>query len=619
MRILYNSKKLEYKTPFGTLSPGEECRLHLHIPSSCETLRVELVLEEENGTLLENIPMPLCRREGPYEIYRAVFHMEDCGLYFYYFNIFTKNTDFPLYKQGNDTNMCAGDKWQLSCVPVAYPVPPEAQGAVMYQIFPDRYYRSGVCDLSEKLGPYHLHADWYGMPEHRPDQFGEIRNNDFFGGNLRGIQEKLPALQELGVEYLYLNPIFMAYSNHRYDTCDYKRVDPMLGTEADFRALCDSAHARGMRVILDGVFSHTGSDSVYFDRHKRFGNGALTGDASPYYSWFDFKKFPTEYTCWWGIDTLPCVKKLEPSYMDYIIHDEDSVIAHWLKLGADGFRLDVVDELPTPFLRALRKRLRELKPDALLIGEVWEDASNKIAYDVRRSYFTAGELDSVMNYPWRTAILRYCAGNDDGCGLQEAIETIAENYPPQVLLCVMNSLSTHDTARALTQLADPFQGTRGQKADRCLTPAVRQTGLYQLRMAMALQFTLPGMPCIYYGDEAGMEGYEDPFNRRCYPWGREDESLKSFVRCLGQLRKNSPVLRYGSVRVPQAGDGRILIERSYGGKTLCLACNQGHAPWRLPEGSLLLGSLLETANPAELSLLPGGFAMFTMEASLGAI
>lgn len=608
MRILFDSKKPQHKTPFGTLHPGEVCTLRVHIPVHCETLRAELVLTREDGGELRRVPMVCAEPAAAYEIYSCDFRMDECGLFFYYFDIFTKTTDFPLYKQGNDTNMCAGDLWQLSCVPGPYPVPAAARGAVMYQIFPDRYFRSGVCDLSDKLGPYRIHSDWYEMPDYLPDAEGEIRNCDFFGGNLRGIREKLPAIQSLGVEYLYLNPIFMAYSNHRYDTCDYKRVDPMLGTEADFRALCDAAHARGMKVILDGVFSHTGSDSRYFDAQKRYGGGALEGEGSSFYSWYDFKHFPDQYTCWWGIETLPCVNKLDPGYMDYIIYDDDSVIAHWLRLGADGFRLDVVDELPTAFLQALRKRLRELAPDALLIGEVWEDASNKIAYDVRRSYFTANELDSVMNYPWRTAILRYCAGQDDGEGLRDAIETIRENYPPEVLLCVMNSLSTHDTARALTQLADPFKGTRAEKAERQLSPEARQRGLRMLRMAMAIQFVLPGMPCIYYGDEAGMEGYEDPFNRRAYPWGREDESLRDFVANLGTLRKGSAALRLGSLRVPQAGGGRIRIDREHGNEKICLCCNQTDSMWALPAGELLAGGLLESVG-SRITLSPGGFAI----------
>lgn len=613
MRILFNSKIDRFKRPFGTLNPAQDCTLHLHVPQSVQTTGVWIVLQSEDGRELRRVPMALATTDGPYEIYEGTFRLDECGLYFYYFFLTTRTTDFPLYKQGNDTNIWAGDLWQLSCVPTDYHVPDSTRGAVMYQIFPDRYYRSGQCDLSDKLGPYSIHEDWYAIPDYLPDRAGEIRNSDFFGGNLRGIMEKLPEIHALGVGYLYLNPIFMAYSNHRYDTCDYKRVDPMLGTQEDFQELCRCAHELGMRVILDGVFSHTGSDSIYFDAQHRFGGGALTGPESAYYGWYDFIHFPNRYNCWWGIHTLPCVKKLEPSYMDYIIYDDDSVIAHWLALGADGFRLDVVDELPEPFLRALRVRLRELDPDALLIGEVWEDASNKIAYDVRRTYFTGGELDSVMNYPWRTAILRYCAGSDDGSGLGQAIETIVENYPPQVLLCVMNSLSTHDTARALTWLADPFHGTREEKAYRCLTPEARRMGLQRLRMAMALQFVLPGMPCIYYGDEAGMEGYEDPFNRRTYPWGREDESLKHFVERLGNLRKHSDVLRLGDVRVVCAGGGHVQIERTLAGRSVYLSCNNSRETWTLPAGSILIGGLIESTDGRMAQLSPGGFAIWTPE------
>ena len=611
MRILFNSKQLRFKVPFGTLTPAQTCTLHLHVPTSVEATQVAIVLKTEAGEICAREPMELERSDGVYDIFTGCFRLDECGLYFYYFDVVTRYTGFPLYKQGDGTNMCEGDLWQVSCVPADYHVPADARGAVIYQVFPDRFFKSGDCDCTGKLEPYWVHSDWYEQPEYLPDRTGEILNNDFFGGNLRGVIEKLPEIQALGAEYLYLNPIFMAYSNHRYDTCDYKRVDPMLGTVADFAALCEAAHSLGMKVILDGVFSHTGSDSVYFDANGRFGNGAVTGESSPYYSWYDFYHFPDRYNCWWGIRTLPCVNKLDPGYMDYIIRDEDSVIAHWLRLGADGFRLDVVDELPEPFLRVLRKRLREINPDALLIGEVWEDASNKIAYEVRRTYFTGAELDSVMNYPWRTAILRYCMGADDGRGLRNDIETLAENYPPQVLSCVMNSLSTHDTARALTSLADPFHGTRAEKAERSLSPEARRLGLQRLRMAMALQFVLPGMPCIYYGDEAGMEGYEDPFNRYCYPWGREDLALKQFVAALGNLRKGSDVLRLGSIRVPLAGEGRIQLERDLNGKRIVLSCNNARSPWHLSVGTVLLGGLMESVSPGGVLLAPGGFVIWT--------
>ena len=393
-----------------------------------------------------------------------------------------------------------------------------------------------------------------------------VRNNDFFGGNFAGIREKLPYLQELGVGVLYLNPIFMAWSNHRYDTADYRRPDPMLGTEEDFRTLCDAAHARGMRVILDGVFSHTGSNSVYFDAKHVFGHGAASDPNSPYRRWYRFHHYPDDYEAWWGIRTLPCVEELDETYLHYIIEDEDSVIAHWLRLGADGFRLDVVDELPDEFVRRLRRRMRQIDPQSLLLGEVWEDASNKRAYGVSRRYFVDGELDSVMNYPWRNAIVAFLTDADDGTALGESLMTLAENYPPEVLSCVMNHLGTHDTPRILTVLGEPFRGTKDERARRRMTPVQRKTALMRLRMAAFLQFTLPGMPCIYYGDEAGMEGFEDPFCRVCYPWGHEDEELQAYYRMMSALRGSSEALRRGGLRVLAAGNGRIAFSRSIGGE-----------------------------------------------------
>ncbi len=315
------------------------------------------------------------------------------------------------------------------------------------------------------------------------------------------------------MELLYLNPIFFAFSTHRYDTCDYGRIDPMLGTEEDFRALCEDAHARGMKVILDGVFSHVGSRSRYFQ-------DAVSNPDSKYRSWFDFKHYPDTYTSWWGITDLPCIRKDNEDFLRYIIDDEDSIAVHWLRAGADGWRLDVVDELPDRFVLRLRERIRKEKPDALLIGEVWEDASNKIAYGVRRRYFTDRELDSVMNYPWQKEILRFVRGDADGADLGERIMTLAENYPADVLACVMNVLSTHDTPRAINALLDPRDGERAELAKRQFSDAELSRGKELLRMAAFLQFTLPGIACVYYGDEAGMTGYRDPFNRKYYPWGQ---------------------------------------------------------------------------------------------------
>lgn len=588
MRILFDSRLSQFKTPFGVLKTDEVCTMHIQIPVSCQTVRVELLLLHEDGAPLREVSFRMQSATELYECWGGEFSLTEAELCFYCFRVTTKNEQFRLYKQGNDTNMEAGELWQLSCVERKWPVPEALQGAVLYQIFPDRFCQSGVCDCAEKLRPYWVHEDRHDVPVYLPNARGEVLNNDFYGGNLRGIREKLPYLHGLGVEILYLNPIFMAFSTHRYDTYDYKRIDPMLGTEADFTALCDAAHALGMKVVLDGVFSHVGSRSPYFQ-------SAISDPVSPYRSWFQFRHYPDVYESWWGITTLPCVDKSNESFIRYIIDDGDSVLAHWLRLGADGYRLDVVDELPDAFLQRLRTRLRELKPDAILIGEVWEDASNKTAYGVRRRYFTSRQLDSVMNYPWQKAILRYVRGEDGGQELGEWIMTLAENYPADVLNAVMNILSTHDTPRALTALVDPTDADRAELATRHMDAPTQQHALHLLRMAAFLQFTLPGAPCIYYGDEAGMDGYRDPFNRKFFPWGEEDTALQSFYASLARLKKQSPALRRGSVTVLEAGEGRLLFLRKCEQQTLAICCNRAQTPWRLKSGGRLRlgGGLLE--------------------------
>lgn len=588
MRILFDSKKPEYKTPFGTIAPEEVCVLHIRIPKSVETRFVRLIVEDPYEHIAGEFAFAWDCEDGPYDVFKCDFSLRERGLYFYWFRISGRSGDFRLFKQGNDTNMEAGDKWQLSVIPRERMAPESYMGAVMYQIFPDRFCKLGDCDTSEKLRPFTLREDWGGQPEFRPNAQGEVLCNDFFGGNFRGIASKLDYLKTLGVSVIYLNPIGMAFSNHRYDTADYKRPDPLLGTEDDFRTMCSQAHARGIRVIVDGVYSHTGCNSVYFDRYQHFGNGAFTrGEQSPYYKWYTFRNFPNDYECWWNFPTLPNVSELEPSYTDFIIDGEDSVIAYWLGLGADGFRLDVVDELPDEFVRRFHARLRELKPDALLIGEVWEDASNKTAYDVYRRYFTDRELSSTMNYPWQKAIIAFLKGKDDGAALGDCIMTIAENYPQDVLHTMMNLLGTHDTMRILTELGGDFDGDREYQSQLKLTPEERETAVRRLMLGSFLEFTLPGSPCIYYGDEAGMEGGKDPFCRGCYPWGQEDTELREHYRRLGALKTSSDALKRGSVEVQAAGQGRIAFARRLDGETVMCYVNLSTEPWVVPAGNVL--------------------------------
>ena len=610
MRILFDSKKAELKSPFGCLVPGQSCTLHIHIPETVGATKVLCLVQHENGTPAGEFTLTRQDARGVYDIFSGSFQLESRGLYFYYFRVCKSDGSFRLFKQGDDTNMEAGDLWQLSVIPETFTTPDWAKGATIYQVFPDRFYKSGSCDLTGKLTPYTIHQNWYEEVEWRPTPDGKVLNNDFFGGNFKGITEKMDYIASLGTTILYLNPISKSFSSHRYDTGDYKTPDPMLGTVEDFTALCDAAHERGIRVILDGVYSHTGDDSLYFNRKGSFdGLGAYQSKESPYHSWYMFRSWPNSYKSWWDFDTLPTVNKMDPAFIEYIITGEDSVVAHWLRLGADGFRLDVADELPDEFLALLKRRIRELKPDAYLLGEVWEDASNKTAYGVRRRYFVDGELDSVMNYPFRTAILNFMRGFDSGAGLKNTVMSIVENYPPQVLHCNMNHLGTHDTPRILTALVDDFDGSREEKAQRRLSRNQMDVALDRLRMASFLQYTLPGSPSLYYGDEALMEGYKDPFNRRTYPWGREDEDLLAHFRSLGQLRKSQEALRLGDIQFFTAGDKHLGFTRTYGGKTLRVYCNRSADPWAIQPGKVLLGYNLQVVAPHQLTLGGRGFCI----------
>ena len=563
MRILYDSKQPQFKTPFGTLTPGQVCTLHIHIPTSVLTTKVTCVFNHEDGSWAQNAVLAFQMKKGAYDVFEGQFSIPCPGLFFYYFVIDTQGGSFRLFKQGDDTNMEAGDLWQLSCIPADFTTPDWAKGATIYQIFPDRFFASGRADVTGKLKPYTIHKNWYDEVDWKPTPDGQVLNNDFFGGNFRGITEKMDYIADLGVTILYLNPISKSFSSHRYDTGDYKTPDPLLGTDADFAALCDAAHARGVRVILDGVYSHTGSNSLYFNREGAFPSvGAYNSKESPYYSWYTFYNWPNVYHSWWDFDTLPTVNKMDPAFVRYIITDEDSVLAHWLRLGADGYRLDVADELPDEFIKLLRNRIKELNPDALLLGEVWEDATTKFGFDHRRTYLLGKGLDSVMNYPFKNAVLDFVKGKPAEQAAGEIL-SICEHYPAPALNTALNFLSTHDTERALTVIADEPANGRGREwqSGRNVSGEAYEEGMLRLRMAYAIIYTLPGLPCLYYGDEIGMQGYRDPFNRGYYCWDSHEERLKPVLAQLAQLRHSCEAFRTGALRVLRAEGGVLHYQR----------------------------------------------------------
>lgn len=537
--VYYNSRSEVFKFPYGAIKTGEELTLSLSISRRMAPRRV-ILLFGRDGESYKEYPMRWEHTENGRDDYRVRLTPEGLGLYTYAFRIETaiSTVYYGAVRDGRGGEGILRDDGFIPYYVTVYDAlwnPPAWYGnGITYQIFPDRFAVSGEIP---QIPGRRIVADRKALPEKTVFRNGDVPNNYFYGGNLRGIIDSLPYLASLGVGNLYLNPIFLSESNHRYDTSDYMQIDPMLGNEDDFTELCRKAGDMGMRVVLDGVFNHTGDNSVYFNKFGCYPSvGACQGEASPYYSWFRFRKFPDEYDCWWNIRIMPSYDKSNPDFRAFVCR----VVRKWLKLGASGWRLDVADELPDDLIAEIKKAAVETKPDALLLGEVWEDASIKIAYDVRRQYFLGKELDGVMNYPFRTAILNYLL-HGDAEGFREMSESQSENYPYPAQRSLMNFLGTHDTVRILSALGGYEKAPEElkERAQYRLLPEERKLAEERLRLAAMLLFTYLGSPTIYYGDEGGMEGLEDPFNRAFYHREEARPSLLRYYRKLAQVRREN--------------------------------------------------------------------------------
>ena len=571
---VFNSRKEKYKSPFGAVPCGTEVRFF--VEAEAEFTACVLRCYHEFADKWTETPLLPCP-DGFGGVYTAPAEGE---LVWYTFSLTGKDgSSVCLGKNG-----CGGDDrtpWQLTVYEETY-TPQWFGEGVTYQIFPDRFCRTAPPRVEGLLGERRAHMDWNEAPMIGADPETGRWNSDFFGGNLKGITSKLDYLASLHVKTLYLNPIFEAASNHRYDTADYCAIDPLLGTEEDFAQLCREAEKRGIRVMLDGVFNHTGDDSRYFNRAGFYETvGAYQSPNSPYYPWYGFSQWPEAYDGWWGIKTLPAVNENNPQYREFIITGERSVIRRWLRLGASGWRLDVADELPDDFIVDIRRVMEEEKADAFLLGEVWEDGSNKIAYSKRRRYLLGRETHGLMNYPLRTATLHYLRGGraED---FREAMETVRENYPKPAFYSGLNILGTHDTPRILTALGE--DGAPSDKLERAayrLSPERLELAMARLKMAAMLLYAFPGSPTLYYGDEAGMEGFEDPMNRRTFPWGRENQELQTLFKSLGALREARPSLRQGDIRYIGAEGAILVFERTLNGERTVIALNAGDTEWEI--------------------------------------
>jgi len=458
--------------------------------------------------------------------------------------------------------------FQLTVYEKDFTTPDWARTAILYQIFPDRFcmgdesgVRSGV-EYHRGMGrsEFELHENWEDLPVFEAkDGRDYYMPSDIFGGDLEGIRKRLSYLKELGVTLLYLNPVFEAASNHRYNTGDYLKIDPILGDGASFRRLAEDARASGVRLMLDGVFSHTGDDSLYFNKYGRYeGVGAYQSKDSPYYDWYKFDNHPDDYVSWWGFETLPEVNKSVPGWREFVISGRDSVVKHWLREGASGYRLDVADELPDDIIELIRAAVKETDPEAFLLGEVWEDAITKQSYGSRRTYALGLGLDAVMNYPFLNRTIEFLTGKIDASLYCMFLTHQRHTYPAPMYFTLMNLLSSHDVCRIRTKLAagvDPANMSREEQARFELTLEEYELGGLRQRLASAIQFSLPGMPSIYYGDEAGMTGLLDPFNRRAFR--EEDASITEWYKTLAGLRRGHPVMSTGDVRF-YSTDGSVL-------------------------------------------------------------
>ncbi len=524
---------------------------------------------------------------------------EASGLFFYRFEFDTPRGHLICGKdpRGFSPRLSYRDEnihaFQWTVIRDGYFPPATVTGGVMYHIFVDRFAPGTPPAPIPRRPDAIYNEDWYkGIPQHARVPGGEVKNNEFFGGTLWGIAEKLPYLQSLGVTLLYLSPIFKAYSNHKYDTGDYETVDEGFGGDAALSHLIRRAEDYGIRIICDGVFNHTGDNSRYFNRYGTYeGPGAYNSKASPYYPWYRFRTYPDDYDCWWGVRILPALYSGNPDFRAYIC-GEEGIIRKWMKMGVFGWRLDVADELDDRFLCDLRKAVKEERPDGPIWGEVWEDASNKIAYDHRRRYFRGEQLDSVMNYPFRDGIIAFVR-DGDAQALSRCVETLCRHYPDGALHMLMNLIGTHDTERILTVLGGIPAGDLDNDALAHLrmTETERARGLRLVSLAAILQFTLPGIPCIYYGDEAGMEGYRDPFNRRPYPWGREEETLLALYRRLGAIRRENRLLGHADTEILSDEDGIFCFARTEGRQRILVCVNRGQVPYaiRKPCKELITG------------------------------
>ena len=613
-KVFFDSQDELYKAPFGAVAAGESVRFS--IAAGEDVTSAVLVIKgaasvpmaiDESGLWTATTTIPAM---GEYDYYFALSNGSTVAIY---------GDDDGYYGPGCVTDLTNVKPYDLVVYEAGYETPDWMKNAVIYQIFPDRFFNGDESNDRAQTWArgevnYEFITDWYTLPEN-PEQEGLLTqeeylssgawygdgqwSNEIYGGDLKGIIERIDYLKALGVNVIYLNPVFWSISNHRYDAVSYTEIDPILGTLGDFEELVAVAEANDMHIILDGVFNHVSDDSVYFDRYYKFLGSSEKIGAYPYWAyvydamaeqgmtqpeaeaaavsffgenygitdysyteWFHVSSTPAtwadniglragkpvySYEGWWGYDSMPIIYSTNGSeyqtgnWAEEIIEGENSVNAYWISKGMNGWRLDVANEVSDETWQHFRDSVKALDSEAVIIGEIWDDATKYLMGDM---------YDSVMNYLFRNAVTNFAKGSSADQTAKE-LEKIRERYPEEAFYAMMNLVGSHDTTRLLSYL-DGIGDDRNQKDFDSAFPTYEKTSqLAKDRQYLVafLQFTYPGAPTIYYGDEIGMVGSDDPDDRRAFEWGKGNEALVNWYARLAAIRNAYPALRTGAVEM----------------------------------------------------------------------
>jgi glycosidase len=562
------------------------------------------------------------KNEDGFAYFETTVKLKMRAIYFYYFS-FEANGVFRFYKRTNETgenSIIFKECWKMS---VNFNVPDWAKGKIMYHIFVDRY-RRGSKDEMEPMPRRIIHKSWDDKVVLGPDKDGNW-NIDFFGGDLKGIEETLGYLKKLGVSIIYLSPICRSQSNHRYDTGNYEEVDPYVGSNADLKSLCNKAHEKGMQVILDGVFNHTGNDSLYFNQYGTYEIvGAYQSENSKYASFYPkpyWENGQKKYSYWWGIESLPVCNAYSPEWQNYIF-GEGGVIDQWFALGIDGLRLDVADNLTDEFIEGIWKAVTRNKSDGFIIGEVWKNPMME-----NRGYIVSGKgMHTVMNYQLVSSLIRYFKYADANA-LKNTLSEILTMYPKDTILTLMNFTSTHDISRAIEIFScDEFNSNydrwpwdllKDNLENDAKLEWIREHKLswekykqgrqiYQLYV-LALTF-LPGIVSIFYGDEVGLQGIGNLYNRAPYPWKKRDKKLLKFFRHMGNIRKDNAFMETADLKVIEVDSRKFVFERYNDTEKIVVAINrtQDIIEWKLPEQYEVSDVIYSLRNSTTTILKPFG-------------